>query len=53
MTKTKSFDTQALIQPKCHEDVAAIFDEIRAELKNLNTHLDAVISDCEKELQSA
>ena len=53
MIKSNTFDAQAYSQPQSREDVVAIFDEIRSELANLNSHLDAIAADCEKELQAA
>lgn len=53
MLKTMKFDALALVQPKGRDDVAAIIAELRSELDNLHTHLDAVEAECKKDLQPA
>lgn len=53
ITMINAFNSQALVEPKSHEDVNAIFSEIRSELANLNRHLDQVAEACEREMQVA
>lgn len=53
MKHHKNFDIYSMCNPMDEQSILLALQEIRSELRNINSHIDAVARSCEENAQEA